>query len=101
MAWIRRPISIDHVDSGFEQERRAAILQAQEERGARRQRDLQAQAAPQNDPQVRITTWERLHALSLPRSTEHALVRLIARQTALTLSQVRDEQERRAGVVSG
>ena len=101
MVWTRRPNSVDHVDSGFAEERRAAILQAEQERGARRQRDLEAQAAPQNDPQVRIATWERLHALNLPRSTEHALVRLIARQTRLTVLQVRGEQERRAGLVSG
>ena len=66
-----------------------------------RQRDLQAQVSPQNEPRVRVITWERLHALALPRSPEHPLVRLIARQTGLTLREVLDEQETRAGLGSG
>jgi hypothetical protein len=49
---------------------------------------------------MRITTWERLHALSLPRSPDHPLIRLIARETGLTIGQVHDEQGRRAGQVS-
>src|SRR5688572_14436 len=100
MAWTRRQNSVDHVDSGFADERRAAILQAEQEREAQRQRDLESLSAPQNDPRARITTWERLHALNLPRSSEHALIGLIARQTGLTVSQVRDEQGRRAALVS-
>jgi len=40
-----------------------------------------AAGTPLNDLQVRITTWERLDALSLSRTPEHALVTLIATQT--------------------
>jgi len=49
---------------------------------------------------VRITTWERLHALSLPRTPEHTLVKVIATQTHLTLDQVHLEQQRRASLVA-
>jgi len=100
MAWTRRMNYVAHADTGFAEEHRKALQQAELEREAVRQRDLEAQASPNNDPQLRITTWERLHALSLPRSPEHALVRLIARQTGLSVREVRDEQGRRAGSMS-
>lgn len=77
-------------------EHREAMQRAEEERAASRLRALQAQASAESDPQTRITTWERLHALSLPRAAEHALVILIARQTRLTVAQVHEEQRRRA-----
>jgi hypothetical protein len=51
-----------------------------------------------NDPQVRIMTWERLHALVLPRTPGHVLVQVIARQTRLTIGQVHEEQKRRASL---
>jgi hypothetical protein len=77
-------------------ERREAMERVEQERAASRQRALQAQASAESDPQTRIATWEHLHALSLPRAPEHALVILIARQTRLTVGQVHDEQRRRA-----
>ena len=84
---------------GIVAEHRQAIERAEHERAAVRLRALEAQSSAVNDPQVRITTWERLHALSLPRSPEHALVKLIATQTRLTVDQVRVEQQRRATLV--
>jgi hypothetical protein len=77
-------------------ERREAKRREEEERAASRQRALLAQASSESDPQTRIATWERLHALSLPRAAEHALVILIARQTRLTVAEVHEEQRRRA-----
>ena len=64
-----------------------------------RLRALEAQSSPVNDPQVRITTWERLHAISLPRTPEHTLIKVIATQTRLTVDQVHLEQQRRASLV--
>jgi hypothetical protein len=78
------------------EESRKAAKRAEQERVAQRQSELMAQTSPENDPQRRIAIWERLHALNLPRQPEHPLVRLIARQTGLTVSEVCDEQGRRA-----
>ena len=97
---FRRRNSVDHVDSALAGERRAAVLRDEHERQVLRQRDLEAQSAPQSDPQVRIAAWERLHDLRLPQHSTHALVRVIARQTGLTVREVRAEQERRSGAVS-
>jgi hypothetical protein len=99
MAWTHRVDDVAFPSSSYAEEHRKAAQRAEEEREALRQRELAAQSSPQNDPQVRITTWERLHALSLPRSPDHPLVRLISRQTGLNVSQVRDEQVRRATLV--
>jgi hypothetical protein len=78
---------------------RQAMERAEQERAAVRLRALEAQSSAVNDPQVRITTWERLHALSLPRAPEHTLVKVIATQTRLTVDQVHLEQQRRASLV--
>ena len=78
---------------------RQAMERAEHERAAVRLRALEAQSSAGNDPQVRITTWERLHALSLPRTPEHTLVKVIATQTCLTVDQVHLEQQRRASLV--
>ena len=86
--------------SGFAEEKRKALERAQQQRAAARDRDLEAQASPHNDPEARIATWERLHALNLPRSPGHSLIGLIASQTGLAIREVRDEQQRRAGMGS-
>jgi hypothetical protein len=100
MVWTRRPTDASYAVPVSVEENRKAIERAEQERVASRLRDLAAQASPHNDPQMRITTWERLHALSLPRSPDHPLIILIAAQTGLTVSQVHDEQGRRAELVS-
>lgn len=68
------------------------------ERAALRETELEAQASPGKDPWERIQIWERLHALRLPRMPGHVLVRVVARQTGLTIGQVHEEQRRRADV---
>jgi len=57
--------------------------------------ELAAQVSPTKDAEERIRIWERLHALRLPRSSGHVLVRVIATQTRLTVGQVNEEQRRR------
>lgn len=97
---VTRPFDdIAYATPGIIAEQRQAAQRAEEARAASRQRALEEQSSATNDPQVRITTWERLHALTLPRAPEHALVRLIARETRLTVAEVHDEQRRRAGVL--
>ena len=101
MTWTRRTNFVAPPPSNYLEEHHKAIQKAEQEREESRQRDLQAQTSAQNEPRVRVITWERVHALALPRSPEHPLVRLIARQTGLTLREVLDEQERRAGLAPG
>lgn len=78
-------------------DRRAAIQRADQERADLRRSQIEAQAAPATTPQERIRLWEDLHGLRLPRNADHKLVRVIARDTALTPRQVNEEQLRRAG----
>jgi hypothetical protein len=101
MTGARRTNFVAYAPSNYLEEHHKAMQRAEQEREEARQRDLQVQVSPQNEPRVRVITWERLHALTLPRSPEHPLVRLIARQTGLTLREVLDEQEGRAGLGSG
>jgi hypothetical protein len=76
------------------------VQQAARELAAQRDRDLESQASSIREPRERIEIWERLHALHLPRSPEHVLVKVIAKQTRLTIGQVHQEQIRRAGTRS-
>jgi len=73
------------------------VQQAADERAAQRDSELASQASAAKDPSERIGIWERLHALRLPQAAGHVLVPVIARQTRLTLGQVHEEQQRRAG----
>lgn len=72
-------------------------MRAAEERARERAQLLERQASAHYAPQQRIELWERFHMLALPQGATHPLVALIARQTALTIQQVRDEQRRRRG----
>ena len=80
-------------------EHRRRVQQEVAERAAYRDSELESQASPVKDPQERIVIWERLHALRLPKAPGHVLVRVIAKQTRLTVSQVHEEQQRRAGTL--
>lgn len=75
--------------------RAAARLREQEQFEARRAA-LDEQVSVHNSAEDRILIWERLHALRLPRQPAHPLVRVIAAQTRLTLSDVINEQRRRS-----
>jgi hypothetical protein len=77
-------------------DRRAQAQRELEAQAEERRRALASQTSPLNDPAERIRIWERLHALRLPISQEHRLVAVVAKQTDLTVQQVREEQERRA-----
>jgi hypothetical protein len=97
MAFNRRnaPYLIEPTGVGAA-DRRAEALRLEQERAEERKQRLAGQVSPLNSPEDRIRIWEQLHGLNLPRSTTHNLLRVIAAQTALTLQQVRDEQQRRA-----
>jgi hypothetical protein len=93
----------DKVDSmfpGSAAERREAAERELQQRQAERQKLLAAQQSPKYDPQRRIELWEHIHGMLLPRIAEHRLVDVIAKQTALTVEQVRHEQVRRATITT-
>lgn len=85
-----------HVLLGDPKEHRRRVQQAASERAAQRTSELESQASPAKEPRERIGIWEQLHALRLPQASGHVLVRVIAKQTRLTVAQVHEEQQRRA-----
>jgi len=96
MAFSRQPYELASAPPGSAAEHRDKVQRAAQERAAMRDSEIEAQASPVRDPRERIEIWERLHALHLPRSPGHVLVKVIARQTRLTISQVHQEPQRRA-----
>lgn len=76
-------------------ERRAAVGVANERKASERRSELERLTGPTLSPRERISSWERLYALELPRSADHPLAKLIASQTGLTLEDIRAEQAHR------
>jgi hypothetical protein len=74
----------------------ARIVREQIEEAERAQRERIEQSSELNTPEMRIRAWERLHRLTLPRGSAHAVLSVIASATRLTLEQVREEQRRRS-----
>ena len=72
------------------------IMREQNEEEERAQRERIEQASELNTPTMRIRAWERLHRLTLPRGSAHAVLDVVAKATRLTLEQVHEEQRRRA-----
>ena len=66
------------------------------ERAEKRRLELAEQCSDLNPPDVRIRTWERIHALRLPSDPTHPILDVIAISTRLTLEEVREEQRTRA-----
>jgi hypothetical protein len=99
MSFTRLPPEPLFAPPGGAAEHRRKVQQAADDRAALRGSELESQASPMKDPGERIGIWERLHALQLPRAPGHELVKVIAKQTRLTVAQVREEQQRRAGRV--
>ena len=81
-------------------ERRAQIERHEQERAAERREQIALQSSPFSNPEERIQLWERLHALKLPKSATHKLIRVIAEQTDLSIQQVLEAQRRRAAPVA-
>jgi len=74
----------------------ARIMREQFEEAERAQRERVEQSSELNTPAMRIRAWERLHRLTLPRGSAHAVLDVVAQATRLTLEQVREEQRRRS-----
>lgn len=99
MTFSRIPPEPTYGPSAGPAEHRRRVQQDADERAAQRGVELESQASPMKDAQERIGIWERLHALRLPRASGHVLVKVIAKQTRLTVAEVRAEQQRRAGTL--
>ncbi|MGH8185588.1 MAG: hypothetical protein ACREUC_03430 [Steroidobacteraceae bacterium] len=82
-------------DPGSLADRRAQAEHEQQQRMLERQQQIALQSSPLSSAEERIRLWEKLHALALPRSPTHKLLRVIAAQTELSLEQVLDIQRRR------
>jgi len=72
------------------------LAHEENERAEKRRSELAEQRSDLNPPEVRIRTWERIHALRLPSDPEHPIVDVIAVSTRLTIEEVRREQQLRA-----
>ena len=72
------------------------LAQEEFERTEKRRQELAEQRSDLNPPDVRIRTWERIHALRLPSDPAHPILDVIAVSTRLTLEEVREEQRTRA-----
>ena len=75
---------------------RAAEIKAEQQ--AERHRAKSEQASDRYSAHERIRLWESLHGAQLPRDANHPVLAIIAVNTALTLAQVRAEQQQRFGV---
>src|SRR6201996_3419226 len=77
---------------------RARLVHQQAEAAERRRMDLAEQSSRLKTAEERIRIWERIHEVTLPRDAAHRLVDIIATNTGLADSDVRDEQQRRASL---
>jgi hypothetical protein len=75
---------------------RARLERIQFEAAERRERALVDQCSPANTPEMRVRIWERLHQVRLPKSPTHAILRQVAKHTALELADVLEVQRVRA-----
>lgn len=75
---------------------RARFERMQLEAAERRERALHEQSSPLLTAAERVRQWEKLHQLRLPKDPAHAILRLVARQTALPLDDVLEVQRLRA-----
>jgi hypothetical protein len=80
---------------------RARLIHQQAEAAERRRLDLAEQSSRLKTAEERIRIWERIHEVALPRDSTHRLVPIIAANTGLTDSDVREEQQRRALLKAG
>ena len=83
-------------DSGPVLDHRARLERMQMEAAERRERALIDQRSPGNSPEARIAIWEKLHQVRLPQNPTHAILVIVAQQTALALDDVLAVQRQRA-----
>jgi hypothetical protein len=72
---------------------RARVHREADERALKRQLQLNEQRSSTNPPAERIRAWEKAHGLRLPSTPTHPVLEVIARDTGLSLEEVRNEQQ--------
>jgi hypothetical protein len=77
---------------------RTRLAHQQAEAAERRRLDLAEQCSRLKSAEERIRIWERIHEVTLPRDSAHRLVKIIAANTGLADTEVREEQQRRAAL---
>ena len=60
-----------------------------------RQMAIAEQHSASNSATTRIRAWENLHGLRMPSAPAHPILWVIAAATQLSMTEVRDEQQRR------
>jgi hypothetical protein len=80
---------------------RARLERTQFEAAERRDRARIDQRSQDRSAESRVSTWEQLHDLRLPKDSAHPILRVVAQQTALELSEVLEVQLRRAQPAAG
>lgn len=85
-----------HLPGESTQEYRERLQHHEDERRLNRERELAEIASPENSAPTRIRYWERAHQLVMPSVPGHRMLRSIAANTGLTLSEVEEEQRSRA-----
>lgn len=76
---------------------RARLALEKAEREEKRRLELHEQCSETNSARVRVLAWERAHALRMPSDAEHPILAVIAQATRLPLTEIRKEQQARAG----
>jgi hypothetical protein len=74
---------------------RARIERARLEAAKARSEAISEQRSAVNTPAQRVRAWERLHQVTLPKSPSHAVLRVVARQTGMTLADIQAVQQQR------
>jgi hypothetical protein len=88
-------------DDGIMKDYRQRLADQEYERAERKRLELADQRSELNDAKARIRAWEKAHALRLPASPTHPVLRVIAAATGLTLNEVLEEQRQRSGQARG
>jgi len=83
-------------DDGIMRDYRQRLADEQLERAERKRQDMAQQRSELNDAKARIQAWEKVHALRLPTSPTHPMLRVIAAATELALQDILDEQRKRS-----
>jgi hypothetical protein len=99
IASFREIIGRPRVDDGIMREYRQRLADEQFERAELKRKDVADQRSELNDAKARIQAWEKVHALRLPTSPTHPILRLIAATTELALKDILDEQRKRSGQI--
>ena len=75
---------------------RARAERAAREAAERREQALVDQRSADNTNDARVRIWERLHQVTLPKDPAHPILAVIAKQTGMSLADVREVQTQRA-----